>query len=133
MSVDTIANFLSSIKNASMSGKASIETPYSKICESIAKIMAENGYIAEVKVFKEKDSSHKQIRLDLAYDEFNRPAVSDVYRVSKPGLRIYKGYKDLKLVAGGSGLSIISTSRGLMSLKEARYKKLGGEVVCKVL
>lgn len=130
--MDTIANLLSSIKNASMVRKASLELPYSKMNEKILNILKDKGFIESVKVFKHKDSVIKGLHVDLKYTESNRPFISEAKRVSKPGRRIYLGSKELEIVRNGFGLGIVSTSRGLMSVDEAKKKKLGGEIICEV-
>jgi small subunit ribosomal protein S8 len=131
MLMDHISNMLSSIKNSSIGGKPFIETPYTKECEEVAKNLKKAGFLQNIKVFKEESSSHKKMRLDLNYKD-GLPAVTKVERISKPGRRIYKGYKDMELVAGGFGVLIVSTSRGIMTGSEARKKKLGGELICAV-
>ena len=114
-----------------MSGKTSIEVPYTRECEDVAKSLKEAGFLSDVKVFKDTGKSYKRMRIDVAYDNGN-PKVTDVSRLSKPGRRIYKGYADITKVAGGFGVLIVSTSRGIMSGTEAKKKKLGGELICSV-
>lgn len=123
---------LSAIVNASRVRKGFLEIPYSKICEQIAKVMQENGFLAGVNVFKEKDASHKKIRLALAYDDEKVGVVESIRRVSSPGRRMYEKSHSLRRVAGGYGLMIVSTPRGIMSGEEARKRKLGGEILCEV-
>jgi len=123
---------LSALKNASMAGNDYIETFYSKECEAVSKVLKEAGFLDEVKVFKHKEKKYKGLRLELTKvnGEF---ALIDLKRVSKPGRRVYTGSDDINRVSGGHGVLVVSTSRGLMSGEEARKKKLGGEVICKVL
>ena len=130
--MDTIANLLSSIKNASMVRKESIELPFSKLNEGILNILKEKGFVENVKVFKHKDSVIKGLHVDLKYNENNKPLISEAKRVSKPGRRIYMGSKGLEIVRNGFGIGIVSTSRGLMTTDEAKKKKLGGEVICEI-
>lgn len=130
--MDTIANLLSSIKNSSMVKKSSLEVPYSKINEKILKILKEKGFLEGVKVFKHKDSVFKGLHVDLKYTEAKKPFISEAKRVSKPGRRVYMGSRELEIVRNGYGVGIVSTSRGLMSVDEAKKKKLGGEVICEV-
>ncbi|NBO17363.1 MAG: 30S ribosomal protein S8 [Proteobacteria bacterium] len=130
--MDTIANLLSTIKNASMVRKESIELPFSKMNESILNILKEKGFINNVKVFKHKDSVIKGLHVDLKYSETEKPFISEIKRVSKPGRRIYLGSKELEIVRNGFGIGIVSTSRGLMTTDEAKKKKLGGEVICEI-
>lgn len=129
--MDPIANMLSTIKNASMSRKASVVIPFSMEKEKIAGVLKDGGFLTEVKVFKEKDTVGKSIRLDIAYDN-GLPRLTELKRVSKPGRRVYKGYAELRPVVGGLGYMVLSTSRGVMTSHEARKKKLGGKVLCLV-
>ena len=131
MSVDRISNMISSIKNTSMVGKDSLEIPYTTECESIAKVLKKSGFLDDVKVFKKEKSSSKMLHLDLSKED-GVIKISEAKRVSKPGRRIYKGFKDLKPVIQGFGVLVVSTSRGVMDGREAKKKKLGGEVLCEV-
>jgi len=131
MSLDTISNMLSMIKNASMAGRPFVEFSHSKMCENIAKIFHKEGFLGNVKIFKPKDSNRKMLHLDLIYTD-GIPSISDIKRVSKPGRRIYKGNADIGFVAGGYGISVLSTSKGVMTGKAAQKKRLGGEILCEV-
>lgn len=130
--MDTIANLLSTIKNASMVKKSSVELPFSKMNEGILNILKEKGFVENVKVFKHKDSVIKGLHVDLKYTDNNKPFISEAKRVSKPGRRIYMNSTDLEIVRNGFGVGIVSTSRGLMTTDEAKKKKLGGEVICEI-
>jgi len=130
--MDTIANLLTSLKNASMVSKETIELPYSKISEEILKLCQETGFIKGVKVFKHKDSVFKGLSVDLAYFEDGKAKISEAKRVSKPGRRIYRGSNELKDERKQYGLTVVSTSRGLMSISDAKKKHLGGELVCEI-
>lgn len=130
--MDTIANLLSKIKNASMVSKESVEVPYSKMNESILNILKSEGYIKDIKVFKNKDSVIKGINVSLGYLETGRPSINNLTRLSKPGRRIYRSADMLVNKMGKFGTIIVSTSRGLMSISEAKKKKLGGELICEV-
>ncbi len=132
MSVDTIANMLSMLKNASLVGKRAVELPYSKQKEAIAKVLESRGFVSKVKVFKDKDLSYKSLHIELAYSEGGMPAISDLRRVSKPGRRMYRSADALRAVKGGLGVAVVSTSRGIMSGLDAKKKRLGGEVICEV-
>ena len=131
MSVDRLSNMLSDLKNAALARKSYIETFYSKECEGVANVLKEAGFLEDVKIFKEKGNSYKSLRLDLAKQD-GQIKITDVKRLSKPGRRQYGGNSDIKPVVGGYGVLIVSTSRGIMSGLEARKKKLGGELICKV-
>jgi small subunit ribosomal protein S8 len=104
---------------------------HSKECESVAKVLKDKGFLAEVKVFKPSESNVKMLHLDLAHDK-TEYAITDVKRISKPGRRIYRGTSDLHRVEGGFGVAVVSTSKGIMADDMARKKKLGGEVLCEV-
>ena len=132
MTVDRIANMISSIKNASMAKKPSIEVMHSKECEAIAKVLKEAGFLTEIKVFKPEDTSVKRMRLDLKHDKYVY-AVTNARTISKPGRRIYKSVFELRKVAGGFGVAVVSTSKGIMSGSQAKKKNLGGELICEVL
>jgi small subunit ribosomal protein S8 len=130
--MDTIANLLTKIKNASMVSKQSTEVPYSKLTEAILKIFKETGFVSDIKVFKLKDSVKKGISVTLAYFDNGKPKISEAKRISKPGRRIYRASTELRDERGVFGLTLVSTSRGLMSLAEAKKKKLGGELICEI-
>ena len=131
MSIDRVSNMLSSIKNASMAGNRSLEVPHSKECESILKVLEESEYVENVKIFKPKNSSRRMINIELA-KEGEDIKISEVKRLSRPGKRVYRKASELKLVQSGYGVLVVSTSRGVMSGEEAKKKKLGGELICKV-
>lgn len=131
MSVDRLSIMLNSIKNAAMAHKEVVEVMHTKECDAVAKLLKARGFLSEVKTFKLKELSYKMLNLKLAYEGME-PVVTDVKRVSKPGRRIYKGYSDLHKISAGLGLSVVSTSRGIMAAEEAKKKKLGGEVICEV-
>lgn len=129
--MDTLANMLSQIKNAQVAGKPEVELPYSKEREAVAEVLEECGYLSKVKVFKSKGKNFKMLSLSLKYID-DRPFISHMRRISKPGQRIYSPADDLPKALGGKGLVIVSTSRGVMGADEARKKRLGGEVICEV-
>lgn len=130
--MDTIANLLTKIKNASLVSKEIVEVPYSKMSEAILKICKDSGFVSDVKVFKFKDSVKKGISVTLSYLESGKPKISVAKRISKPGRRIYRSSAELKDERGIYGLTLVSTSRGLMPISEAKKKKLGGELVCEI-
>jgi len=126
---DPITDMLNQIKNAQAVGKTEIFVPLSKIKNEIANIMSKEGFLGEVK--KSVKGRLKVLKINLKYDN-GVPAMSGFKRVSKPGQRIYERAIEIKKVHGGYGISIISTSKGLMTNKEAKKQKLGGEVICQV-
>ncbi len=132
MSVDTIGNMLSQIKNASMVGKEFVELPHSKMNEAVAKVIEKVGFVKEVKVFKEGGAATKSLHIDLAYDKGGKAKIMDIRRVSKPGRRLYASHEEIKRVDPKFGLLVISTPQGVMSGEEARKQKVGGELICEV-
>jgi len=125
---DPIADMLTRIRNGLSARKESISMPLSKQKQAIASLLLREGYIQKFEVIKERNPL---LRIDLKYNE-NKPVVEMLKRVSRPGLRIYKASKNLPKVLGGFGITIISTSKGLMSDREASKKGLGGEIICYV-
>lgn len=126
-----MSNMLSSLKNASMAGRTVVEIPSSKLCEEVAKVLKEKGFLSEVKVFKPKESFMKKLHLELS-KEGGLIKLSEVKRISKPGRRLYKSAKEIKNVTGGFGVMILSTPKGILSGSEARKKNVGGEVICEI-
>lgn len=124
---DPIADFLTRIKNALKVKKKKFKAPYSKMKLAIAKILKEKELIENIKL---KD---KNLIIYLKYDELGEPLIEDIKRISKPGRRVYMGYREFKPVRGGFGFRIVSTSRGIMTDIEAKRRKLGGEVICEII
>jgi small subunit ribosomal protein S8 len=127
---DPIADLLTRIKNGLRVKKKRVTAPYSTIKVGILKILKDKNLIQGFKV--QENGVKKNFVIYLKYDENNEPLIEDLKRVSKPGRRIYAGYKDLKPLRGGFAFRIVSTSRGLMTDEEARKRKLGGEIICEV-
>ncbi|MGC9109003.1 MAG: 30S ribosomal protein S8 [Caldimicrobium sp.] len=130
MMTDPIADMLTRIRNALMARKKSLIVPASKIKLEIVRILKEEGYIEDYKYIDEKPQG--KIEIVLKYDENKRPVIAGLRRISKPGRRIYMGYKDLPKVLDGLGIALISTSQGIMTDYEARKRKIGGEVICEI-
>lgn len=130
MVTDPISDFLSRIRNAQMVNHDRVSMPGSKIKQRIAEILKEEGYIDEVQF--ESDDKQGKLTLTLKYDLDGTPLIEGLKRVSRPGMRIYRGAKDLPEVRGGMGMAVVSTSQGLMSDERARQKNVGGEVLCYV-
>ncbi len=131
ITTDPIADLFARIKNAWKVKKEKIEVPYSKIKVGILKIFQEKGIVKSFKL-KTLDEVKKFLVVYLNYID-GEPPYEDIKRVSKPGRRVYMGYRDMKPVRQGFGFRIISTSRGLMLDSEAKKRKLGGEVICEVI
>jgi len=123
---DPIADFLTRVRNATRSGKAEVVAPFSKMKGEIARILKEEGFVKSVEV--EEKEGFRQIRVELKFSG-NRPVITDLQRVSRPGLRRYVGAADIPKVLSGIGISILSTSSGVMSSREARRKNVGGELL----
>jgi len=127
---DPIADMLTRIRNAIMVGHDSVLVPSSKMKLSIAKILKAEGFINDYEALKGKP--HRVIKIHLKYDENNQPILSGLERVSKPGLRVYSGRKEIPRVYGGLGIAIISTSKGVMVGQQAWRQGIGGELLCYV-
>lgn len=129
--MDPIADYLTRLRNAIKAKHRVVDIPVSNIKIDITKILKEQGYILDYKIEKEKVQG--TIKVALKYHPMTKaPAIKNLTRVSKPGLRKYSGANELPRVLNGLGIAIISTSQGLMTDKEARSKNIGGEVVCNV-
>ncbi len=125
---DPIADMLTRIRNALKATHEEVDIPCSKVKINITKIMKSEGYIRNFKIIS--DGPHKNIRVYLKYDEKGIPTISGLKRVSKPSCRIYKGYEGIPKVLNGYGINIVSTSKGLVTDREAMKLNVGGEVIC---
>ncbi|MEK7098178.1 MAG: 30S ribosomal protein S8 [Patescibacteria group bacterium] len=132
--MDPIADMLTRIRNASAVRKEEVVLPMSKIKFNIAKILETNGWVGKVEEVKagKEGSAFNQIRIVLKYDKDGNSVIKSIKRVSKPGLKIYKGKNELPKVLNNFGIAVISTSQGLMTNKEAAKKGVGGEIICEV-
>ena len=129
--MDSIGDFLTRIRNSAMAGHKVLEVPSSNVKKEIVKVLFDKGYLANYKF--EDGSTKPTIKIALKYNSLNKKsAFVSLQRISKPGLRKYVGHADLPRVLNGLGIAIISTSKGIMTDKEAREHKLGGEVICSV-
>jgi small subunit ribosomal protein S8 len=129
---DPIADLLTRIRNAIMAGHKVVEAPASDLKKEIARILFEKGYILSYKVV-ESENKQGTLKIALKYNpKSRRPAIKKIERVSRPGLRQYIGVDEMPRILNGLGIAIISTSRGLMTDKEARKENIGGEVLCYV-
>jgi len=126
---DPIADFLTRIRNAIQAGHRVVEAPASNLKKEMTKILFEKGYILNYKFMD--DDKQGVIKIALKYDPQSKiPAIKALKRVSTPGLRSYTGYRKIPRVLNGLGIAIMSTSHGVMTDKEARTRKIGGEVLC---
>ena len=126
---DPVADFLTRIRNGQKAVKTHVTMPSSKLKESLCKVLQEEGYIESYEV--ERDGRKAELTVHLKYHN-GQPVIDRLQRVSKPGLRIYKGSRDLPSVLGGLGIAIVSTSSGVMTDRAARAAGTGGEVLCVV-
>ncbi len=130
MVTDSIGDMLTQIRNAAMRCKESVELPHSKVKEQLAKLLVREGYLEKSKNFKESGCPGKMLHLDLKYED-GESVIIEIKRISKPGQRLYAAAN--KVPRKFRGITIISTSKGLMADGEARKKRLGGEVICEVI
>ena len=127
---DPISDFLTHLRNASKAGLAQCVSPHSKLKESLANILKNEGYVRDVATGTD-DKGHKTLVVTMKYVD-SAPVITGLKRTSTPGRRLYSGYSELPRVLNGLGIAIVSTSKGLMKDQDARRNKLGGELVCTV-
>jgi small subunit ribosomal protein S8 len=130
MMTDPIADMLTRIRNAVRIERPHVDVPVSKVKRGVAEVLKREGYIWD---WKEVESQPiGQLRIDLKYGPNGERVIRRIKRVSKPGRRVYSKAKELRPILNGLGISVISTSRGVVSDREARQRNLGGEVICEV-
>ncbi len=127
---DPIADMLTRIRNANRVGRRFVLIPRSKICLGIAQVLKDEGYIEEFESID--DATQGQIRVKLKYASSGAKVIQTIDRRSKPGCRVYRGAKDLPNVLNGMGICVVSTSKGVMSDRQAREQNVGGELLCTV-
>jgi len=127
---DPIADMLTRIRNANMVHHSTVSMPASKLKEQLAKVLKEEGYITDYIV--KAEGKFNVLEITLKYDAADKPIITKMERVSKPGLRTYHKAKTLPKVLGGMGIAIVSTSKGLLTDRKARKENIGGEVLCYV-
>lgn len=131
MVTDTIADYLTRIRNASRAGHRVVEIPSSRVKKEITKILFDQGYILSYKF--EENKVQGNIKVALKYDKLTKePVIKKLLRISKPGLRKYAGTDNLPRVLNGLGIAIVSTSHGVMTSKQAKNENVGGEILCYV-
>ena len=130
MNTDLIADMLTRIRNANMVSHSTVEMPSSKLKVQLAKLLKEEGFITDYNV--KEVGKFKVLEITLKYDAKNKPIITKLERISKPGLRSYSKAKNLPKVLGGMGIAIVSTSKGLLTDRKARKENIGGEVLCYV-
>ena len=132
MYTDTIADYLTRIRNASMAGHKVVDIPSSNIKKDITKILYDQGYILSYK-FEDAENNQGSIKIALKYDSISKePVIKEIQRISKPGLRKYSNSKEIPRILNGLGISIVSTSKGVMTGKQAASQNIGGELICYV-
>ena len=124
---DTIADMLTRIRNANSAKHETVDIPASNVQKALAKILLDEGYVADVQIIE--DGKQGMIHITLKYGKNKSQVITGLRRVSKPGLRIYSNVEDMPKVMKGLGIAIVSTSKGIMTDKEARKANLGGEVL----
>lgn len=125
---DSIADMLTRIRNATMVKHEYVDIPFSKMKQQIANILKDEGYVKEVRILRYKAPGI--IRIYLKYDDNRDSVIRGLKRISKPGRRVYAGVEELPRVLGGLGIAIISTNKGVITDREARKLRVGGEVIC---
>ena len=130
MMTDPIADMLTRIRNAVRVERTHVDMPLSKVKRGVADVLKREGYIWDWSEVESQPA--KQLRIDLKYGPNGERVIQHIKRVSKPGCRVYSGSRDLRPVLNGMGITIISSSRGVVSDREARQLNLGGEVLCEV-
>lgn len=127
---DPIADYLTRIRNAQQAGHRRVDVPASKLKRAMSKILVDKGYIS--KFIDIDDGKQGIIRMFLKYDSYGLPVIRKMDRVSKPGLRVYRGGEEVPRSQNGLGIVILSTSKGVMTDKEARKLNVGGEILCTI-
>ena len=127
---DPLADMLTRIRNANVAKHSKVDIPASKMKVSLARILKSEGYIRNYKLFK--DQGHGILRVYVKYDEANQGVITGLKRVSKPGRRVYVRKKDIPFVLNGMGIAVLSTSKGILTDREARKENVGGELLCSV-
>jgi small subunit ribosomal protein S8 len=130
MMTDPIADLLTRIRNAAHGRKASVDVPWSRQKEEIARVLVDEGYLGGVSVMEA--TPRNLLRIDLRYDAQRRPVISGLRRVSRPSLRVYVGVADIQAVRRGLGINVLSTPKGILVDRAARRENVGGEVICTV-
>ena len=131
MSIDSIANFLTIIRNGIMASKPSVIAPYSTMRHSIADILKEEGFITDFTILNADSDAKKALKVVLKYVD-GEAVIHEIQRVSKPGRRVYAGIEEVKPVIGKLGISILTTNRGVITHQKAKKLSVGGEIICTV-
>ena len=129
---DPVADMLTRLRNGATAAQDTVRMPSSKLKEALAGILRREGYIADFSVADDPSRPGRVLEITMKYDANRAPSISGLRRVSKPGLRVYTKADRLPRVLGGLGVAVLSTSQGLMTDREARARRMGGEVICYV-
>jgi small subunit ribosomal protein S8 len=127
---DSIADLLTRIRNANSANHEKVDVPFSKMKQEIIRIIKEEGFIKNYRVLDEEGNPQGKLRVFLKYGPKRERVINSVQRVSKPGCRVYRSADSLPKVLGGLGVAVISTSKGIMTDRQARRQNVGGEVIC---
>lgn len=127
---DPLADLLTRIRNALRAGFPTVDAPASRVKEDVCKVLRAEGYIRDYT--RIDDGKQGMLRIQLKYTPDRKPVIQGVQRVSKPSLRVYKKSKEIQQVRSGLGVSIVTTSKGVMTSRQAREERVGGEVLCEV-
>jgi small subunit ribosomal protein S8 len=132
-SSDPVGDMLAMIKNAYGRRHKRVSLPHSRLKEGVAKVLRSEGYLEDVKMVQDEKAAHlRSLHLYLKYDSDGASVISDIKRVSKPGCRIFRGVDNLGRIMDGLGVQVLSTSKGILSDRQARKQRVGGELICKV-
>lgn len=131
MSVDTIGNFLTTLRNAVERSKRSVSVPYTSMIFRISDVLKREGFIRDFSIIQEEGCAYKTLQIFLKYVD-GESVIHEIDRVSTPGRRLYENASKLRRVVGGLGVAIVTTSFGVMTDKEARQRGIGGEILCTV-
>ena len=129
---DPIADLLTRVRNAARARHQKVAVPWSRLKESIVKILIEEGYLKDSKKVKAAQGGGEELIIQLKFDRENRPIITGMKRVSRPGRRVYVGAKGLSPVRKGLGIHVLSTPKGILVDREAQKAKVGGELICSV-
>jgi small subunit ribosomal protein S8 len=130
--MDQLSDLLTRIRNASLRQKDRVDVPHAKLKMEIVRILKDEGFIANYKTFFANGNKRGTIRVFLKFSPEKEAVIRGIQRVSKPGLRIYRSYREIPRVRGGFAVTILSTPQGVLTDKQAKEKKVGGEILCQV-
>ncbi len=130
--MDPISDLLTRIRNSNVRQKDRVDVPMSKMKLEVVRVLKDEGFIANYKSLYNGGNKRGTIRVFLKYSPTKESVIRGIKRVSRPGLRVYKSYKDIPRARGGFAVTILSTSQGVMTGREAKEKKVGGEILCQV-